>query len=52
MPKEKDYMFLMLINWNLAVKQFGEAFAIALDISKAFDKVWHENLICKIVAMA
>ena len=36
--------------WNLAVEQHGEAFAIALDISKAFDEVWHENHICKIVA--
>ena len=45
-----DLLTCVTDKWNLAVEQFGEAFAIALDISKAFDKVWHENLICKIVA--
>ena len=45
-----DLLTYVTNKWNLTVEQYGEAFAIALDISKAFDKVWHENLICKIVA--
>ena len=45
-----DLLTYVANKWNLALEQHGEAFAIALDISKAFDKVWHENLICKLVA--
>ena len=45
-----DLLTYVANKWNLALEHHGEAFAIALDISKAFDKVWHENLICKLVA--
>ena len=34
--------------WSLAIDNYGETFAIALDISKAFDMVWHENLLLKL----
>jgi hypothetical protein len=34
--------------WQSSLENFGESFVIALDISKAFDKVWHANLIEKV----
>ena len=35
-------------SWSCSFGGFGETFAIALDISKAFDKVWHKALIYKL----
>ncbi len=32
----------------IALSRFGEIFAIALDISKAFDRVWHKSLLSKL----
>ena len=43
-----DLLTYVTNKWNLAVEQHGEAFAIALDISKAFEKVWYDNLFGKI----
>ncbi len=37
--------------WQKAIELRGETRTIALDISKAFDKVWHENLLNKLKAM-
>jgi Reverse transcriptase (RNA-dependent DNA polymerase)/Endonuclease-reverse transcriptase len=34
--------------WNSAMERFGEAQVVALDISKAFDKVWHRALLSKL----
>ena len=36
--------------WSRALAYHGETFAIALDISKAFDMVWHQNLLHKLRA--
>ena len=35
-------------SWSSYYKDFGETFAVALDISKAFDRVWHKALISKL----
>jgi len=30
------------------MENHGESLAVALDIAKAFDKVWHDNLLAKL----
>ena len=34
--------------WSSSLRDYGETFAIALDISKAFDRVWHKALLAKL----
>ncbi|CAG4952044.1 unnamed protein product [Colias eurytheme] len=31
--------------WGQAIENYGEALAVSLDISKAFDRVWHASLL-------
>src|SRR6201990_2815435 len=40
-----DLLPLLSDSWSSALRHFGESFAVALDISKAFDRVWHKALI-------
>ena len=35
-------------SWSSSFGGFGETFAVAFDILKAFDKVWHKALISKL----
>ena len=34
--------------WSTSLRNFGESFVVALDISKAFDRVWHKSLLAKL----
>src|ERR1700755_2556926 len=43
-----DLLSLLSNSWSSALRGFGESFAVALDISKAFDRVWHKALISKL----
>ena len=36
--------------WTNTIEKYGESVAFALDISKAFDRVWHEALLAKMVS--
>ena len=36
--------------WSSSLRNFGESFVVALDISKAFDRVWHKALLAKLPA--
>ena len=36
--------------WSSSLRDFGETFVVALDISKAFDRVWHKALLAKLPA--
>lgn len=38
----------MSLLWSDAVEKHKEVLAISLDISKAFDKVWHDSLTSKL----
>ena len=42
---------LSLDSWSAALRHFGESFAVALDLTKAFSKVWHKALISKILSL-
>merc|ERR1711895_336117 len=35
------------MGWSSALRDYGESFVVALDISKAFDRVWHKSLLSK-----
>ena len=43
-----DLLSLITDNFNRALGCRGEAHVVALDISKAFDKVWHHGLLHKL----
>ena len=34
--------------WSSSLRSFGESFVVALDISKAFDRVWYKALLAKL----
>merc|ERR1712121_350180 len=36
--------------WSSSLRDFGETFVVALDICKAFDRVWHKALLAKLPA--
>lgn len=37
--------------WNKCIHNYGESVIVSLDISKAFDRVWHSSLLAKIRAI-
>ena len=43
-----DLLAYVSYTWASSLKDYGESVAIALDISKAFDIVWHRQLIAKL----
>ena len=43
-----DLLAYLSNSWSSSLNMSGESFAVALDISKAFDKVWHKALISKL----
>ena len=45
-----DLMSFLSERWSRSIHQFGESKVVALDISKAFDRVWHGALISKLIA--
>ncbi len=43
-----DLLAFLTESWLSSLSRFGESFAVALDISKAFDRVWHKALLSKL----
>jgi ribonuclease P/MRP protein subunit RPP40 len=43
-----DLMSVLFQKWSDALDEGSEVRAVSLDISKAFDKVWHDGLLCKL----
>src|SRR3978361_1022265 len=43
-----DLLAYVTYIWESAMEGFGESQAVALDISKAFDRVWHQALLNKL----
>ncbi len=40
-----DLLAFLTDSWSSSLSRSGETFAVALDISKAFDRVWHKALL-------
>ena len=45
-----DLLSYLTHTWTSSLRNFGESFVVALDISKAFDRVWHKALLAKLPA--
>ncbi|XP_049886813.1 uncharacterized protein LOC126381362 [Pectinophora gossypiella] len=45
-----DLLVYVTHYWGEAIEKHGEALAVSLDISKAFDRVWHAGLLSKLPA--
>ena len=45
-----DLLSYLTNAWSSSLRNFGESFVVALDISKAFDRVWHKALLAKLPA--
>ena len=45
-----DLLTFLTHHWNKSIEFHGEAQIVALDISKAFDQVWHDALLRKLPA--
>ena len=45
-----DLLSYLTHAWSPSRRNFGESFVITLDISKAFDRVWHQALLAKLPA--
>ncbi len=43
-----DLLAFLTEFWSSSLRDFGEFFLVALDISKAFEKIWHKSLISKL----
>ncbi len=43
-----DHLAFLTESMSSSLSRFGETFAVALDISKAFNRVWHKALLCKL----
>ena len=43
-----DLLAFLTVSWSSSFRDFGEIFSGGLDISKAFDRVWHKSLIYKL----
>ncbi len=43
-----DLLAFLNDSWLSSLSRFGETFAVALHISKAFDRVWHKALLSKL----
>ena len=46
-----DLLSYLTHTWSSSLRDFGESFVVALDISKAFDRVWHKALLAKLPAL-
>ncbi len=43
-----DLLVFLTDSWSSPLSRFGETFAVALDITKAFDRAWHKALSSKL----
>ena len=43
-----DLLSYLTHKWSSSLRDFGESYVVALDISKAFDRVWHKALLAKL----
>ncbi len=50
-PKRRSTGYLRALltdSWSSCLSRFSEIFSVTLDISKAFDRVWHKSLLSKL----
>ncbi len=45
-----DLLSLLTDSRSSSLSRFGETFSVALDITKAFDRVWHKSLLSKLLS--
>ena len=46
-----DHLISISHKFCQSIEQYGESYALALDISKAFDRVWHAGLLSKLPSL-